>query len=101
MDRVSFSCSWCKGTGWIVASHKTKPGLFGFKCSCSLGDRYSSKIPVWSSGYSQDFIPDAEGIAPPMVFKREEPKKEVKPIKVDFRAKASGDHDWDDEEVPF
>lgn len=101
MDRVSFSCSWCKGTGWIVASHKTKPGLFGFRCSCSLGDRYSSKIPVWSSGYSQDFIPDAEGIAPPMVFKREEPKKEVKPMKVDFRAKASGDHDWDDEEVPF
>jgi hypothetical protein len=104
MDRFKPGCTWCKNTGWVVATHKTKIGLFGFRCSCSIGGRYSGKIPTWGSEYSQDFTPDAEGIVPILQREREmkqEPKKEVAKPKIDFRAKAAQANDWDDEEVPF
>lgn len=102
MDKFKPGCHWCKNTGWVVALHKTKIGLFGFRCSCSNGARYSTKIPTWSSEYSRDFTPDAEGLAPVFIRpKQEEPKKEMAKPKVDFKARAAQANDWDEEEVPF
>ena len=101
MPTFNPGCAWCKNTGWVVATHKEKIGLFGFRCSCAIGTRYAERIPIWGDVYSSEYIPDAEGIAlvhrvaprPP------EPKKEPVKFKTDFKAKAAAD-DWDDE-VPF
>ena len=96
------SCSFCKNTGWVVARHHTLIGVYGFRCACSIGDRYSQKIPVWNQVWAKDFTPDADGTAPVMVRKHEpEPKREPVKFKTDFKARASKANDWEDEEVPF
>lgn len=96
------ACTFCKNTGWVVARHHTLIGVYGFRCGCSAGNRYSMKIPVWGSKYAETFTPDAEGMAPVMVRRHEpEPKKEPVKFKTDFKARAFQAQDLDDEDVPF
>lgn len=45
---MSFGCSLCNGSGWAAVQDRKTHYLFGFRCHCSLGDRYSAKIPRWS-----------------------------------------------------
>ena len=45
---MSFGCLLCNGSGWAAVQDRKTHFLYGFRCHCSLGDRYSSKIPRWS-----------------------------------------------------
>ncbi|NDC55522.1 MAG: hypothetical protein EBZ69_01680 [Alphaproteobacteria bacterium] len=97
-------CGFCKNTGWIVARHQSLVGVYGFRCGCGFGLRWSDKIPVWSSKWAEAFTPDTDD-APPIAVKRPDPPPPPAPkfdtarFKADFKARASGD--FDEEDVPF
>lgn len=100
MKTFNPSCGFCKSTGWVVAHHRELIGVYGFRCSCAIGQNYSDRIPVWGLEFAKDFTPDADGSAPVMVRQHQaEAKKEPVKFKTDFRARAAGRDD--DEEIPF
>lgn len=73
---MSFVCSKCNSSGVIVATHRTKGGLFAFSCDCTLGDKhkhYSKWLMVHQKTYKADYIhepkPDIKTIASNMADK--------------------------------
>jgi hypothetical protein len=53
-------CHQCQSTGWVVAVSKKDFNIFGFRCACSAGNRYSRIIPEWNSRMKSKFHPDYE-----------------------------------------
>jgi hypothetical protein len=99
-------CGFCKNTGWVVARHQSLVGVYGFRCGCGFGHRWSDRIPVWSSKWAETFTPDTGDAPTPSPRKPDPappaapaPKFDTAKFKTDFKTKAAGD--FDDEDVPF
>ena len=99
MERT-FGCAWCKGSGWIVAKHKTLVGVYAFRCSCTAGNNYAKMIPVWSEKFRESFTPDVDSSGPIIAPARIQPKAEPVKFKTDFKARAANPNDEFDD-VPF
>ncbi len=106
MREIRLTCFQCKDSGFVVAMHKSKPGVFAFKCGCGSSIRrgLSDSIPVWSSRFSGEYIPDGHSSGE-AVSRAPAPVIQAKPQavpKTDFKAVVAnqGKDDFEDE-VPF
>jgi len=91
------SCHYCRGTGFLVAVHKTKKSIFSFRCNCLSSKWISDKMMEWSHHYEKEYEPDIL-----RVTIEEKSRGYITPIKapkIDYQAKQA--NDFDEEEIPF
>lgn len=57
-DKWNYSCTFCQGSGWVVAVHRERGSPFSFRCKCKAAEKLSPKVPQWSETRRKAFKAD-------------------------------------------